>query len=62
MKNRLQLYGFFLVTCMMLIGYGLSPFYQILSGELLALMQSVDEGCALVGYPEYDKCPHTFED
>lgn len=62
MKSRLQLYGFFLITCIMLIGYGLSPFYQILSSEFLALVQSAKEECALVGYPEYDKCPQVFED
>lgn len=56
MKARLKLYGFFLVTCTMLIAYGLSPFYQILHNEFLMLIDSSKKGCAVVGYPDYEEC------
>jgi hypothetical protein len=61
MKSRLELYGFFLTTCTVLIAYGFLPFYQMISDEFFILIDSSKEGCAVVGYPDYEECPQSLK-
>gem|GEM_PF-3902811 len=47
---------------MVLIAYGLLPIYPILLQETGFLLHSAREGCAVVGYPEYEQCPPSPKD